>query len=69
MIPFIVGEGFAALAVAGGLAALALFGVGVLTSLFTARPPVRAGLRMVTVGALAAIVTYLVGSAVGVAVD
>lgn len=69
VIPFIVGEGFAALAVAGGLAALALFGVGVLTSLFTARPPVRAGLRMVTVGALAAIVTYLVGSAVGVAVD
>lgn len=69
VVPFVAGEGVAALAVAGGLAALALFGVGVLTSLFTARPPVRAGLRMVVVGALAAAVTYLVGSAVGVAVD
>lgn len=69
VIPFLVGEGAAALAAAAGLAAVALFGVGILTSVFTARPPLRAGVRMVVVGALAAGVTYVVGSAVGVAVD
>lgn len=69
VIPFMVGSGSAALAAAAGSAAAALFGVGVLISVFTARPPFSAGLRMILVGGIAAGVTYAVGSALGVSLD
>lgn len=69
VLPFVVSEGGAALGVAAVISGISLFGIGVLTTLFTARPAVRAGLRMVMVGAMAAAITYGIGSAVGVALD
>lgn len=69
VIPYMVSSGNAALVWAAALAGVSLFGVGALTSVFTARSAVRAGTRMVAVAAVAAAVTYAVGSLVGVSVD
>ncbi len=48
------------------MAALALFGVGALLSLFTGRGAIASGVRMVGIGAGAGAVTYLVGTLFGV---
>lgn len=64
--PFIVAAGTAALVTAAVLAAVALFLVGAGLSLVTNRPATRAGLRQLGIGALAAGLTYLVGTLVGV---
>lgn len=69
VIPFIVGSGGAALGWAVGLAALMLLGVGAAISVFTGRPAVRNGVRMLVIGALAASATYGVGRLVGVNVS
>jgi len=66
VIPFIVGSGAAALWVAVALAALMLLGVGAAISVFTGRPALRNGIRMLVIGALAAGATYGVGRLVGV---
>jgi vacuolar iron transporter family protein len=65
LLPFCVLP--APLAITGSvtLSIVALFLLGVATSLFNARPAVFAGLRQVTVGAAAAAVTYLAGRAFG----
>ena len=47
------------------LVALFLLGLGV--SFLTKRPPVRCGLRQLSLGGLAALVTYLIGQAIGTA--
>ena len=44
------------------VAALALFGVGALLSLFTGRAALTSGLRMLGIGALAGLLTWLIGS-------
>lgn len=69
VLPYLVWSGTGALWAAALLAGGCLFGIGVLTSVFTARPAVRTGSRMVFVGGVAAAVTYLVGSAIGVSID
>jgi VIT1/CCC1 family predicted Fe2+/Mn2+ transporter len=51
------------------LAGLTLFGVGAALSLFTGREALRGGLRMVLIGCGAGIVTWLIGSALGAAVN
>jgi VIT1/CCC1 family predicted Fe2+/Mn2+ transporter len=52
-----------------GLAScLALFGVGALISIFTARGPMPSGLRMLGIGLLASVITYSVGWLLGVTV-
>jgi VIT1/CCC1 family predicted Fe2+/Mn2+ transporter len=66
VIPFIVGSGAAALWWAGGLAALMLLGVGAAISVFTGRPAIRNGVRMLVIAALAASATYGVGRLVDV---
>jgi VIT1/CCC1 family predicted Fe2+/Mn2+ transporter len=43
------------------LSCLALFGVGALLSIFTARRPIFTGMRMLGIGLLAAGITYMVG--------
>ena len=50
------------------LAMLALFGAGALVSRFTSRSAVYSGMRQLLLGALAAALTYAVGSAVGAGV-
>jgi VIT1/CCC1 family predicted Fe2+/Mn2+ transporter len=69
LLPFLIGSGTVALAVSFGLSAVALFGVGVVTSVFTARGPVRTGLRQVAIGAVIAALTFGLGKLVGTTVS
>lgn len=69
VVPFIVGGGAAAVGVAAVLSLLALFGVGAVLSVFTARPAGRSGARMAAIGALVATATFVVGTAVGAGVS
>jgi VIT1/CCC1 family predicted Fe2+/Mn2+ transporter len=50
------------------LSCLALFGIGALISIFTARGPLASGLRMLAIGLLASAITYTVGWLLGVSV-
>lgn len=68
VIPYLFGSGLAALVVAIGLAALALVGVGAGIGALTGRPPLRAALRQLLVGTVAAGATYGFGSLIGVSV-
>ncbi len=56
-----------ALAVAMGLTALSLFGIGASLSLFTGRNAWFSGARMLLIGALAGCVTFAIGKLFGVA--
>ncbi|MGQ9674617.1 MAG: VIT1/CCC1 transporter family protein [Chloroflexota bacterium] len=51
------------------ISAIALFAVGAAVSLFTGKSAVFGGLRMLGIGAAAAIVTYLEGSVIGVSLS
>lgn len=66
LLAFVVSSGIPALVLAAILSACALFGVGVLISIFTGRNALFSGARMLGIGALAASVTYLIGRLVGV---
>jgi VIT1/CCC1 family predicted Fe2+/Mn2+ transporter len=66
LLPFALGAGAAGVWLAAALAALALFAVGATLSLFTGRGALRGGLRMVAIGGLAGVVTYGVGTLLGV---
>ncbi|HLI38048.1 MAG TPA: VIT1/CCC1 family protein [Streptosporangiaceae bacterium] len=68
VVPYLFGGGLAALLAAIVLAAAAMFGVGAVTGVLNGRPAVRSGMRQVTVGALAAAVTYGVGHLIGTSV-
>jgi VIT1/CCC1 family predicted Fe2+/Mn2+ transporter len=65
LVPFLVASGATAVALALVLSGLALFGVGVATSVFTARGAVRSGLRMLLIGAVVSALTFGLGSLVG----
>ena len=69
VLPYLIGGGLAALLTAIGLAVAALFGVGASIGVLNGRPVVRAGLRQVFVGVLAAGVTYGVGHLIGATVS
>ena len=66
LAPWLLIHGPRAFAVSLGASALALFGVGALLSLFTARSAWLSGARMLAIGAAAAAVTWSVGRLVGV---
>jgi VIT1/CCC1 family predicted Fe2+/Mn2+ transporter len=68
LLPFAFGAGIHALAIAGALSAVALFGVGATLSLFTGRGALLSGARMLLLGVLAAAVTFAVGKLFGVSV-
>ena len=68
LVPFFVTEGGAAVLISSVLAALTLFGVGAGVSYLTGRPLLLSGARMLLIGALAAGITYGVGSLLHVAV-
>lgn len=70
LIPFLCG--FSGARANGGAVAItlvALFAVGLGLSLFTGRDALRSALRMVLIGGGAGAVSFLVGRAVGVAID
>jgi VIT1/CCC1 family predicted Fe2+/Mn2+ transporter len=68
LVPFLFASGGAAVAVSAALSGAALFGVGSAMSALTARNPLASGLRMLSIGAAAAAVTYLVGTLLDVSV-
>jgi VIT1/CCC1 family predicted Fe2+/Mn2+ transporter len=68
LVPFLFLEGTSAVIASALITALALLGVGALTARLTGRSPLLSGLRMLAIGGTAAIVTYLIGLALGVSV-
>jgi vacuolar iron transporter family protein len=68
VIPYVFLGGSAAFFLSLGASLLAAFAVGAGVSLLTGRSTLYSGFRQVAIGALAAGVTYAVGSAIGVAV-
>lgn len=69
LVPFPFTVGLPALVAAALLSAFALAAVGAAISFFTGRAAWTSALRMVAIGGGAALVTYQIGSLVGVALD
>jgi predicted membrane protein (TIGR00267 family) len=65
LLPFVVVAGSAAVVVAMVLTALALLTVGGLVGRLSGGGVVRSALRQFGVGAAAAVVTYVIGTAIG----
>jgi VIT1/CCC1 family predicted Fe2+/Mn2+ transporter len=68
LLPFLLLSGVGAVLVSAGLALVALFIVGALVSLLTGRSLLFSGLRQCAIGGGTALVTYAVGSLIGVTV-
>jgi VIT1/CCC1 family predicted Fe2+/Mn2+ transporter len=68
VLPYLFSTGATAWLASALLSCLALFGVGALISIFTARGPMLSGLRMLGIGLLASAITYSVGWLLGVSV-
>jgi VIT1/CCC1 family predicted Fe2+/Mn2+ transporter len=68
VVPYLITSGSTAFVVAIALSLGALFAVGAGVSLLTGRGLLFSGTRQVLIGAAAAVVTYLVGTAIGVTV-
>jgi VIT1/CCC1 family predicted Fe2+/Mn2+ transporter len=68
VLPYLVTSGAKAFAFSALLSCLALFAIGALISMFTARGPLLSGLRMLFIGLLASAITYSVGWLLGVSV-
>ncbi len=64
LLPFLLGAG-RSLYFTAALSLISLFAVGMTISLFTGRSAVRSGLRMVSIGAAAATLTWIIGRALG----
>jgi VIT1/CCC1 family predicted Fe2+/Mn2+ transporter len=69
VLPFFFTSGTTAVGVSLILSALGLFGLGAGITLFTARSPLRSGLRSVLFGLAAAGGTYAIGRLIGVTVS
>ncbi len=69
LLPFLLGHGTPALVSSVGLALIALFVVGAGVSLLTGRSAIYSGVRQVVIGAAAAVVTFSVGTIIGVQVS
>lgn len=68
VLPYLVTSGAKAFGFSALLSCLALFTIGALISMFTARGPLLSGLRMLLIGLLASAITYSVGWLLGVSV-
>jgi vacuolar iron transporter family protein len=68
VLPYLIGTGVAAFVASIALSVAALFAVGAGVSLLTGRGVLFSGARQVGIGAAAAVVTYVVGSIIGVSI-
>ncbi|HEX4942021.1 MAG TPA: VIT1/CCC1 transporter family protein, partial [Actinomycetota bacterium] len=68
LLPFLFTSDETAIVVSAGLSAVTLFAVGGAMTILTGRGVLLSGARMLAIGAVAAAITYGVGSLVGVAV-
>ncbi|TMB69118.1 MAG: hypothetical protein E6J54_16390 [Deltaproteobacteria bacterium] len=66
--PYLLTSGVTAWLTSASLSFCALFGVGALLSIFTARGPIVSGARMLGIGLLVSAITYSVGWLLGVSV-
>lgn len=66
--PYLLTSGMKAWIASAALSFCALFTVGAVLSIFTARGPLPSGARMLGIGILVSTITYLVGWALGVSV-
>jgi VIT1/CCC1 family predicted Fe2+/Mn2+ transporter len=66
VLPYLFASGIWAWTLSASFSCLALFAVGALLSIFTARGPFMSGLRMLAIGLIASAVTYGVGRLLGV---
>ncbi|MGI8617100.1 MAG: VIT1/CCC1 transporter family protein [Actinomycetota bacterium] len=69
LLPFLFTSGDRAVAVSAGLSAVTLFAVGSAMTVLTGRGVLFSGARMLAIGAVAAAITYGVGTLLGVAVS
>ena len=69
VIPFLFGGGFTVVIISLGLSLVALFAVGAGVSMLTGRGLLFSGVRQLGIGLGAALVTYLIGSIIGVEVS
>jgi vacuolar iron transporter family protein len=65
LLPFLMFTGLPALLGSVLVSLAALFGLGLGVSFLTKRPPLWCGLRQMGLGGIAALVTYVIGSAIG----
>ncbi|MDT5244239.1 MAG: vacuolar iron transporter family protein [Mycobacterium sp.] len=65
MLPYLFGSGRAALIVAIGLAAVALFGVGAAIGALNGRGALRSGTRQLLIGGAAAVLVFGIGHLIG----
>ena len=68
VLPYLIGGGASAFVFAIGLSLVSLFAVGAGVSLLTGRSALFSGVRQGLIGSVAAAVTYLVGTVIGVSV-
>ena len=66
VVPYLFGGGTTALLLSLGMSLVALFGVGAAVSLLTGRSLVFSGVRQLGIGLVAALVTFLIGTLIGV---
>jgi len=64
LLPFLFGSGGAAVAVSAALSGVSLMGIGTAMTYLTGRSPLLSGLRMLSIGAVAAAITFIVGKAI-----
>jgi len=69
VIPFFITAGGSAILIAAIVAALALFAVGGAISVFTGRPALIIGVRMIIIGIITSAITFGIGKAIGVSVS
>ena len=69
LLPFLLLSGTAAIILSASLALVALFIVGALVSLLTGRGLLYSGVRQCFIGGGTALVTFIVGSLIGVTVS
>jgi VIT1/CCC1 family predicted Fe2+/Mn2+ transporter len=67
VIPYLLIGGQSALLISLGLSLVALFAVGAAVSLLTGRGLIFSGFRQLGIGLAAALVTYAIGSIIGIA--
>jgi VIT1/CCC1 family predicted Fe2+/Mn2+ transporter len=67
VVPYLLASGTTAFVASIVLSLIALFAVGAAVSLLTGRGFLFSGIRQVLIGAAAAVVTFIVGSVIGVA--
>ena len=69
VLAYFSGAGWPQFIISAGLSAVALFSVGVGVSLFTGRSSLYSGMRQLAIGAVAAALTFGIGTAIGVGSD